>query len=127
MPTNKETKSMTADHYAKIQKGRAEGLAVRKYLEAVTGKPSSNRRDISGQLERIKEELAIVTSPLDRLKLLKKQYNLENNIGTQVIDLAEAEREFIQVLPSYSEREGIPREVWLDAGVPESVLDKAGL
>lgn len=103
---------------------------MRRYLTALSGEPEIKpQRDITKKLADIKAEIAICTSPLQRLKLLQKQYNLENGKDEteQIIDLAAAEREFAKIAKSYSERAGLVKEVWLAAGVPEDVLSNAGI
>lgn len=121
---------MSKDHLIGIQKGREEGIAVRNYLLALHGEvPHRKVLNNTERLQKIKEELAICSNPLQRLKLLQRQYNLENGTASteNLIDLASLERKFIQIAKDYSERQRIVREVWEEAGVTPDVLDKAGV
>lgn len=123
-------RALSVKQIEEMQKGRAEGLAVRKYLLALSGEtPQVKHRDISKQLAKIKEDLDICTNPLQRVKLLQRQYDLVNGKEEteKIIDLAALEREFIAVLPGYSKRSGISKEVWMQSGVPTEVLAKAKL
>lgn len=118
---------MDKEHQEKIKRGRDEGMAVKRYLMALAGENPSPKRDVSKQLERIKEELQIVTNPLQRVELLRKQYNLTHDVVETMIDLNALEKKFVEVLPDYSERTGTVRAVWEEVGVPKEVLDRAGV
>jgi hypothetical protein len=110
-------------------RARQEGQVVNQYLAALAGEevPAIQRRgSVDEKLRRIQEELA-AASPADRLKLIRKKYQLVNTEREQIIDLVTLERQFIEIASDYSERTGTPREVWEEVGVSPEVLEKAGL
>jgi uncharacterized protein YicC (UPF0701 family) len=84
---------MTDEHKAALAKGREEGLAVRRYLEAIeSSRPRRGRRrtptSISKRLEAIEAELA-TADPLSRLHLIQQKKDLteelERNADTEDI------------------------------------------
>lgn len=109
-------------------RARQEGQVVNRYLAALAGEdiPEKASRNVEAQFRKIEEELRNA-SPADRLKLIRKRYNLQHGVREQIIDLAQLERQFLEVAQSYSERTHTPREVWEEVGVPTEILDKAGL
>lgn len=126
MPSTK-AKRMSPEHFEKMQKGRAEGVIVRRYLSALHGESETPRRDVSGQLERIQDALDKERNQLKRVQLLKRKYDLEHGTVNPSVSIDEAEQDFIKIVNSYSERNQIVKDVWLEAGVPDSVLAAAGI
>lgn len=124
---------MTDQHKAALAKGRAEGRAVRDYLESLrANKPRRGRRrtkdSIAKRLDAINGELT-TADPLTELKLLQERKNLEAEMATKstVSDHAALEEAFVKVARSYSERQGISYSTWRDVGVDASVLNRAGI
>jgi hypothetical protein len=124
---------MTDQHKAALAKGRAEGRAVRDYLESLrANKPRRGRRrtkdSIAKRLDAINSELA-TADPLTELKLLQERKDLEAELATKstVSDHAALEETFVKVARSYSERQGISYSTWRDVGVDASVLNRAGI
>ncbi len=131
MPKTKT--KMTAQHKAALAKGREEGLAVRRYLEAIeSARPRRGRRrtpaSISKRLGAIETELA-TADPLTRLHLLQQKKDLSEELGrsSDTEDLGALEKQFVKVARTYGERKGISYATWRTAGVPASVLQKAGV
>jgi len=134
MPKSKtKSHAMTDQHKAALAKGREEGLAVRRYLEAIeSSRPRRGRRrtpaSISKRLQAIETELA-TADPLSRLHLIQQKKDLteelEHNADTE--DIAALEKQFVKVARTYGERKGISYATWRTAGVPASVLQKAGV
>ncbi|HLG91947.1 MAG TPA: hypothetical protein VKY15_03075 [Acidimicrobiales bacterium] len=124
---------MSPAHKAALAAGREQGRAVRLYLEALeTAKPRRGRKrtpeSIKRQLDSVVERLANA-DPLTRLHLLQTKRDLEEELASKGTgaDLAAREAEFIKVAKSYGERKSISYAAWREAGVPASVLQKAGI
>jgi hypothetical protein len=124
---------MSNAHKAALARGRAEGLAVRRYLEAVEAlRPRPGRRRTPPS---IRSRLAVVTDdlegadPLRRLHLLQEKADLEAELGRLSSDeeLAALERAFVTVARAYGERKGIGYAAWRAAGVSTAVLQRAGI
>jgi hypothetical protein len=136
MPKKKATPSrrpMTAEHKAALAQGRAEGLAVRRYLEALEAtKPRRGRRrtaeSIEFSLASIDEELG-TADPLTRLHLLQEKEDLQAKLAgiEEVQDISEFESDFVAAAKSYAERRGISYATWRGAGVSAAVLKRAGI
>jgi uncharacterized protein YicC (UPF0701 family) len=124
---------MTDEHKAALAIGRAEGRAVRDYLDGLrANKPKRGRKrtaeSISARLEAIDEQLADA-DPLAELKLVQERMDLANeleNMGSGV-DLSSLEEEFVNVAAGYSSRQGISYAAWREVGVDAAVLKRAGI
>ncbi|MGH9007533.1 MAG: hypothetical protein ACRDV6_07460 [Acidimicrobiales bacterium] len=132
MPKTAKTK-MTPQHKAALAKGREEGLAVRRYLEALeSAKPRRGRRrtpdSISKRLAAIEAEL-VTADPLTRLHLIQQKKDLGHELGKngETEDLGALEKQFVKVARTYGDRKGISYGTWRTAGVPAGVLQKAGV
>jgi hypothetical protein len=124
---------MTNEHKAALAAGRAQGLAVRRYLEALErARPRRGRRpsvdslrkqltDIEGRLKE--------ADPLQRLHLIQKRKEIEErlNSGSQTEDISSLERGFVSAAGEYGKRKGIDYATWREAGVPAEVLRRAGV
>ena len=124
---------MSAQHKAALAKGREEGLAVRRYLEALeSSRPKRGRKrtpaSIHKKLAAIDVQLA-ESDPLSRLHLLQQKKDLldEQARTGEGQDLSELEKQFIKVAKSYGERKGISYGTWRAAGVTAPILQKAGI
>jgi len=125
---------MTDDHKAALAAGRAEGLAVRRYLEALeTSKAPRGRRvsedTIQKQLGEIDTKLA-AADPLQRLHLVQQKRDLQTRLeraSDSGTDLTELEEAFIKAAADYGARKGIGYATWRESGVPADVLKKAGI
>jgi hypothetical protein len=134
MPKTKaKSHAMTDQHKAALAKGREEGLAVRRYLEAIeSSRPRRGRRrtpiSIAKRLEIIETELA-TADPLTRLHLIQQKKDLteelERNADTE--DITELEKQFVKVARAYGDRKGISYGTWRTAGVSAAVLQRAGV
>ncbi len=113
--------------------GRAEGRAVKNYLEALEQhRPKRGRKrtpeSINNRLERIDDELA-TADPMTRLNLIQERLDLKDELKRMetAVDLSEFEKAFIDAAKAYSERKGISYQAWREIGVPASVLKAAGV
>ncbi len=131
-PERQRTK-MTSEHKAALAAGRAQGLAVRRYLEAI--ERSRPRRGRRPSAESLRKQLADVetrlkdSDALQRLHLIQKRKSIEarlnaNNHGEDISDL---ERGFVAAASEYGRRKGIHYATWREAGVPADVLRRAGI
>lgn len=124
---------MTDEHKAALAQGRAEGRAVKAYLEALAAnKPKRGRKrtpdSIAKRLEKIDAELDDA-SPMNRLQLVQERMDLEGELarmGDQV-DLSGLEDGFVAVAKAYGSRKGISYAAWREVDVPASVLKRAGI
>lgn len=123
---------LSDDHKAALAEGRAQGRAVRRYLEALEAhRPKRGRKrtleSMGRRLAKITEELA-TADPLRRLQLVQERLDLEQEIALahHKVDLDALEREFVQSARSYSERKGISYAAWRELGVPAATLKRAG-
>jgi hypothetical protein len=124
---------MTNEHKAALATGRAQGLAVRRYLEALErSRPRRGRRpsadSLQNQLEEIEAKLRD-SDPLKRLHLIQQRKVIEDRLasGDGSEDISALESAFIEAAPSYGLRKGIDYATWREAGVPAEVLRRAGI
>jgi hypothetical protein len=124
---------MSDDHKAALAQGRAEGRAVREYLDALrANKPKRGRKrtpdSIKKRLTAIDEQLKTADA-LGELRLIQERRDLNDELagmGAEV-DLGTIEDAFVKVAASYSQRQGISYASWRDVGVPAAVLKRAGI
>jgi hypothetical protein len=135
MPAAKKSRKsspMTEDHKAALASGRAEGRAIRVYLEALDAQaPKRGRKrtpeSIQKQLAELDNKMATANA-LTRVNLFQQQLDLELELGRleEVVDISTLEAGFIAHAKSYSERKGVTKAAWRSAGVPAGVLKAAG-
>lgn len=126
-------KAMSSDHKDALALGRAEGRAVRAYLEALeSSRPKRGRKrtkeSISARLEALPTELE-TADPLKRLQLTQEEIDLTDELARfdQGVDLADLENEFTKVAKSYADRKDISYTAFRQVGVSASVLKAAGI
>jgi hypothetical protein len=131
-PTRKRS-VMTNEHKAALAAGRAQGLAVRRYLEALErSRPRRGRRpsadNLSKQLKEIEERLRDA-DPLKRLHLIQQRKSIEARLSSDdgAEDLSSLEDAFVDAASEYGSRKGIDYATWREAGVPAEVLRRAGV
>jgi hypothetical protein len=134
MPAKRGRKSpMSDEHKAALAQGRAEGRAVRDYLEALRSmKPKRGRSrtpdSIKKRLGAIDAQLADADA-LTELKLVQERRDLTDELAAMQakVDLGALESAFVKVAKGYSTRQGISYASWREVGVEASVLKKAGI
>ncbi len=136
MAAKRGPKSMSDQHKAAMEAGRAEGRVVRDYLEALrANKPRRGRKrtaeSITKRLAAIADELASA-SAIEELKLVQERRDLEAELaslgtGSDAGDLTALEARFVDVAKTYADRKGISYASWREVGVPAAVLAKAGI
>lgn len=113
--------------------GRAEGRAVKNYLEALEQqRPKRGRKrteeSINARLQTINDEIA-TADPMSRLSLVQERMDLTGELEQmgQTVDIESFEADFVAAAAAYSERKGISYQAWREIGVPAAVLKKAGV
>jgi hypothetical protein len=143
MPLKKTTKTskkatrarkqapMTRAHKQALARGREESRAVSRYLEALeAGKPRPGRprtmQSMQTQLKAVETRLKGARG-IERLLALQQRADLRAAVAQRTgnVDVAEAERGFVQAARGYGERKGIAYATWREAGVSPSVLARA--
>lgn len=126
-------KSMSSDHKEALAVGRAEGRAIRAYLEALeSNRPKRGRKrtkeSITARLEALSAQLESA-DPLKRLQLAQEELDLTEELERmdQGTDLNELETEFVKVARSYAQRKGITYAAFREVGVSAAVLKEAGI
>ncbi|HEX5588326.1 MAG TPA: hypothetical protein VFZ17_13520 [Acidimicrobiia bacterium] len=129
----KAKRTMSAEHKTALAEGRAEGRAVKGYLEALDkSRPKRGRKrtpeSIKKRLTAIDGELADA-SPIHRLQLIQERMDLGKELATMdtKVDLSALESAFVKTAGGYAERKGISYAAWRELGVPADVLKRAGI
>lgn len=126
-------KEMTDEHKAALAEGRAQGRAVRGYLEALEAhKPKRGRKRTP---ESMRARLATIEStidtadPMTRLQLVQERIDLEAAIAAAetTVDLSALEDGFVGAAAAYGSRKGITYAAWREVGVPAAILKRAGI
>ena len=134
MPAKKAAKkTMTNEHKAALAEGRAQGRAIRDYLEALeVHKPKRGRKrtpdSIKKRLDRIEAELAD-SDAMKRVVLVQERLDLEAELDKAEggVDLSELEKGFVSNAKEYSVRKGITYAAWREVGVTPATLKAAGI
>jgi hypothetical protein len=124
---------MSEQHKAALAEGRAQGRAVRRYLEALEAhRPKRGRKrtpeSMKKQLGKIEEEIT-TADPLKRLQLIQQRLDLEKELAAteDKVDLDALEKDFVAAAAGYGERKGISYDAWRELGVPATTLKSAGI
>lgn len=124
---------MSDAHKAALAEGRAQGRAVRNYLEALEAtKPKRGRKrtpeSITKRLARIEEEMGDA-SMTKRLDLVQERIDLQAELEAMddTPDLSALEADFVANAKGYGERKGISYAAWRELGVEPAVLKQAGI
>jgi hypothetical protein len=124
---------MTDEHKAALAAGRAEGRAVRAYLEALDQhRPKRGRKrtpdSVNARLAKIDTEL-VSADPMTRLSLVQERLDLLTELEslTTTVDLTDLEADFVKSAKGYGERKGISYAAWREVGVSAATLKAAGI
>lgn len=125
--------TMSSAHKKALANGRTEGRIIREYLEMVeVTKPKRGRRrtpdSITQRLSVIASELRS-SDPVTKVRLIQERLNLRAELASMKskAEMALAEKRFIQVAKSFSQRNDITYDAWREFGVTPAVLKKAGI
>jgi hypothetical protein len=127
-------RQLTTAHKEAMAAGRAEGRAVKAYLDALQDRrPRRGRRrtadSIRKRLRALDAELRDAAS-LRRLQLLQERRDLDAELEAAAgpaADLSTLEADFAKVAKAYGERKGIAYATWREMGVAADVLGRAGI
>lgn len=124
---------MSDEHKQALAEGRAQGRAVRAYLEALeadrrTG-PRTDPEALQRKIDDVQTQVDSEPDPAKRLELVQKRIDLEQKLAQaeEAADIEQLETDFIDAAAPYSERKGISYTAWRELGVPAAVLKKAGV
>lgn len=123
---------MSEEHKAALARGRKEARAITNYLNALDARKPGRlvtKESLEARLKSVINKLDSEDSPLDRVELLQKKLDIEEEISKveDAPDFDELEERFIRHAKSYSERKGISYTAWRDFGVPAATLKDAGI
>ncbi len=132
-PRRPGPKEMTQGHKDAIASGRTETKAVRAYLEALDdmkprrGRPRS-KESTQKRLAAIVEEIP-TAKPERRLQLIQLRIDLTAELASLAAapDIAPLVEEFCRHAVSYGARHNISVQAWREVGVPQAVLERAGI
>ena len=127
------TGQMTEEHKAALAEGRAQGRAVRAYLEALeTHRPKRGRKrtpeSMRARLDTIDATIE-GADPMTRLQMAQERIDLLEALhaAQTPVDLTALEDEFVAAAARYGDRKGIGYAAWREVGVPAAVLKRAGI
>ena len=122
-----------APHKAALAEGRAQGRAIRAYLEALeTHRPKRGRKRTPESMRKRLDSLVTETdgaSPMKKLQLVQERMDIEKALGAaeEVVDLTGLENDFVEAAASYSKSKGISYGAWREIGVSAAALKRAGI
>ena len=126
-------KSMTSEHKAALAEGRAQGRAVRAYLDALEShKPKRGRKRTP---ESMRKRLGLIEAdmggadPMRRLQLVQERMDIEAALARteETIDLTDLENAFVETASNYGSHKGITYSAWREVGVSAAILKRAGV
>ncbi len=127
-------KTVTADQKLAMKEGRRDSGHIDAYLKAIARPKPRGRPDRLDQLaQRLNKAQAEAASSegIARLKSLQTAADLQHRIDSATAgneeDTVALESAFVDVAARYSERHGISYATWREAGVPASMLKRAGV
>jgi len=133
-PKKKQSRTMTDDHKAALAEGRAQGRAVRLYLEALAAnKPKRGRKRTP---DSITKRLAAIDAaldqadPLTKLQLTQERFDLQAELEAAsgpAVDLGALEASFVEAASPYAARKGFKLAVGVLDKAARAVLAKAGI
>jgi len=125
--------NMTEEHKAALARGRAEGRAVKAYLEGLAAnKPKRGRKrtpeSIAKRLAKIADEVDDA-APIQQLQLVQERMDLEAELEAMEtkVDMSALEDDFVAVAADYGSRKGISYAAWREIGVDAALLERAGV
>ena len=131
----KSKKTMSSAHKSALQAGRAQGRAVRLYLEALAAnQPKRGRKrtadSVKKRLEQIDRDMANGSlDVIERLSAIQERLDLQRELERfdQHVNVAAVEEGFVSEASSYGARKGISYSAWRELGVSSDVLRRAGI
>ena len=124
---------MTDEHKAALAEGRAQGRAVRNYLEALDAhRPKRGRKrtpeSVRKRLDKLNREIDDA-AVVQRLQLVQERMDLERELEgmENKVDMTGLEADFITAARGYSARKGITYAAWREVGVSAAILKSADI
>ena len=123
---------MSDAHKEALAVGRRESRAIRRYLDALAsrrpGRPVTTET-LKNRLASIETQLESEANALKRVDLHQRQIDTTTQLGDleNAADIEVLEEAFVATVTGYSSRKGISYQAWRAAGVPATVLKKAGV
>lgn len=127
--------AMTEEHKTALAEGRAQGRAIRAYLEALeTHKPKRGRKrtpdSIRARLLAVDLEYGDANA-LQRLQLTQERLDLTAELErletADSSDLESLQAGFVAVAADYAARKHISYQAFRELGLPAAVLKQAGI
>lgn len=125
---------MSAQHKEALAEGRRLSRAVDRYLVAIeTHKPKRGRQrtkeTAQRQLTEVKAKLANGARAAEKLELIQRRIDLEQELARDVtvLDLSALEKEFVAAAKPYAAKNHITYGAFRECGVAPEVLKKAGV
>jgi hypothetical protein len=110
---------------------RVETKAVAAYLTALRAPkvPARSRGKLEQRRAQVEEWLHEESSPIREVELIQQRLDIDAQLARidQAARLPELEEAFVNVAASWAKRTGISAAALREAGVPTSVLRRAGL
>lgn len=126
-------KKMSDEHKEALAKGRAQGRAVREYLNALekdrTRGKLPSKEELESQIENVQERIDAEENPAKRVELIQRRLDHEERLieAGDEPDMSALEDAFVDACYEYSERKGITYHAWREAGVPAATLKRTGI
>jgi hypothetical protein len=127
-------RKLSASHKQALAEGRTMSATVDRYLSAVnTPKRRGRKVSKSALVERLAEARARAKSATGVDKVLAAQdvrdlqTRIANMSAASGTDIKSLEGAFVKIAKRFGENRGIGYGAWRDAGVPATVLKKAGV
>jgi len=127
-------RTLSTAHKKALAEGRTMSATVDRYLTALN---TPKRRGPKVTTARLTQRLTAANAHLATAKGVARVYaaqeirDLKTKIAERAsverVDVASVEAAFVKIAKSFSERRGITYGAWRDAGVPSTVLKRAGI
>lgn len=133
MTSKNKRGDLSVEHKAALAEGRAQGRAIRRYLDAIeANKPKRGRKRTPDSIRRRLQRLDVEIADADRLRrvqLIQERMDLQTELDQfeSSVDLSALEKGFVEAAAGYSERKGISYAAWREVGVSAAVLKEAGI
>lgn len=125
---------LTAEHKEALATGRAQSIAIRRYLDALLSQPDRRSRrtpeELGARLNTLEAEIRDA-HPLKAVRLVQERLDLRDELQRMVdsndAGFAELRSGFVQHARAYSDSKGLSYAAWREIGVPAEDLRAAGI
>jgi hypothetical protein len=120
-------RTMSDEHKTALAQGRAQGRAVRAYLDTLAP-TNGEAAGIAARLADLHHQVGDEQDVATRIALLEERLQLERRLlRASGPDRERVEADFVEVAADYGRRRGISYAAWREAGVPDEILERAGI